>query len=288
MIIYGTKKARDMRGIKHGSLWLWIVAVAAFAMVGCSDDEPTPVPEPNPDNEPSIEQLEEEFWGDETPHWFHDHIDTLIIKNQTPDGFLHHMVDNELTDVWEWGNTPYPQATIYLVSKNKIDPVINKERYVEICRQWGCRPKSNRVTMPEVVNLPQFDMKQNNINYLVVDTLVNVDVIASDQYHDTISPGDFLNNNVIVSTQLYQRVIDHVAQTGTDARAPYPLMQQQFNSSGFKYYAPAIIGPWITLSFKGHGKEPGIHTFKVRITLKGQKPLETEFKIRFEDNVPNP
>lgn len=276
-----------MRGIKHGK-WLWVMAVTAFMLAGCSDDEPTPIPEPNPDNEPSIEQLEEEFWGDEAPHWFYDHIDTLIIENRNADGFICHSVDNELTDVWEWGNTPYPQVAIYLIGKNKIDPVVNKARYVEICQQWGCRPRSNRVTIPEVSGLPQFELKQTRLNYLVADTLVNVDVTASDQYADNISEGDLLGSNVSVTTQLFQRVINYVAKNGTDANAPYPMLQQRFNSSGFTYYAPGIIGPWIVLDFKGHGKEPGIYTFKVRITLKNQSPLETEFKIRFEDNVPNP
>lgn len=276
-----------MRGIKH-SRWLWVMAVTAFVLAGCSDDEPTPVPEPNPDNEPSIEQLEEEFWGDEVPHWFYDHIDTLIIENLNSDGFICHSVDNELTDVWEWGNTPYPQVAIYLIGKNKIDPVIDKERYVEICHQWGCRPQSNRVTIPEVAGLPQFQLKQTRLNYLVADTLVNVDVIASDRYADNISAGDFLGSGVSVTTQLFQRVINYVAKNGTDANAPYPMLQQRFNASGFNYYAPGIIGPWIVLDFKGHGKGPGIYTFKVRITLKNQSPLETDFKIRFEDNVPNP
>lgn len=276
-----------MRGIKN-SRWLWVMAVAAFIIAGCSDDEPTPVPEPNPDNEPSTEQLEEEFWGDEAPHWFYDHIDTLIIDNLDADGFLRHSVDYTLTDVWEWGNTPYPLAEIYLVGKNKIDPVTDKQRYTDICQQMGCRPKSIRVDMPEVANLPQFELKQTRLNYIVIDTLVNVDVIALNQYNDTISAGDMLKGNVTVHTQLFQRVVNYVAKNSTDTNAPYPMVQQQFSSSGFNYFAPGMPGPWILLNFKGHGKAPGVYTFKVRVTLKNQPPLEAEFKIRFEDNVPNP
>lgn len=257
------------------SLWLVLSIIAGGLLVACGKDEPD-FPKPFDDNELTLEERERDFWGDEKPHWFCDHIDTLIVNHCDADGFLWGFDGYHQTNIWKISSVP--SADITLWSRNRINPVTDPGRYVEICRQMGCRPRSSRVNISEIAHLPQFNMGSSP----VIDTLANVDVIALNDFNDEISAGDNLNKKAQIYLSRYQDVIHSTVKNGNDSSAPYSAMSYNFYSSQLKMIYGGYPYSMINVVIWGKPKSPGVYSFKVIVSFKNQESLETVLKIRFE------
>lgn len=261
-------------------IWLYLIAVATFPMLwGCSDDEPTP----------DYNRLEAEYWGTETPHCFIGQIDSVYIPEQNAAGYIARTdaATGQESILWPGADLQYTvRFTIRLVGKDRIDPVMNRKRYVEICQSLGARPRSKRVNLPEIDDLPQFTIQHAEDKQIINHELERIDLVSYDdlQYPagKITKAGEQLPDYAHFQAVCFEGLAEQVARCGQD----YDIAQELLTSLGFwssrNIANPntSLVSTNIKVDIKVNVSNYGDHAFKLIIRFEGMDPIEKDFKLR--------
>lgn len=264
--------------MKSKILLYLIAALTLPVMWGCSDDEPTP----------DYDQLEAEYWGKETPHCFIEEIDSVYIPEQNAAGYIARTdATGQETILWPGSDAQYEvNFTLSLVGKHRIDPVMDRKRYVEICQSSGARPRSKRVNLPEINDLPQFTIQRSDDKQIINHRLEGIDLIS---YNDLAYPtgkitkaGELLPNYAYFRSSCFEALAEQVARCGQD----YDIAHEMLTSIGF--WSSRTIGtPYTSLvstnikvDINVKVSNYGEQAFKLIIRFEGMDPIEKDFKLR--------
>lgn len=260
--------------------WLCIAAVAALPIIGgCSEDEPTP----------DYDLLEAEYWGQEAPHCFIEQIDSVYIPEQNAAGYIARKdaTTGQENTLWPGADNRYTvEFTIRLVGKDRIDPVMNRNRYVEICQSIGSRPRSKRVNLPEINDLPQFTIQHSSDRQIINRRLERIDLTSYDDLNyplgKTTKAGEPLPNYAKFEVACFEELAEQVARCGQD----YDIAQELLTSLGFwssrnivSAYT-SLVSSTIHVSIKVNIRDYGDRAFKLIIRFEGMDPIEKDFRLR--------
>lgn len=260
-------------------IWLYVISVATLFMTcGCSKDEPTP----------DFSLLEAEYWGNETPHCFIDGIDSIYIPQKNADGFITHIVVQTGNETIYWPGEDFQSSVrffIYLVPRKKITPISDRKRYVEICRTFGARPRSRRVNLPEINDLPQFLVKQEDYKQIIVPHLEKVDLITHEDLADPkgVKAGDKVEGMAKISGIGYQNLITEILKSGESQNQLDDFYTGcLFHCSVFNTYTTnGLLANKMEVIMPARIANKGDHSFTLIFHYKNHNPVSVTFKIRF-------
>lgn len=267
-----------------------LVILLAATTVGCSDhDEPTPPPAGQDEN-PTKD------WGDETPFFLIDSVESISFVNKNSDGFLLNSKENNCDYFvlkYDWAfapqrnSEPNMKGNIYITfyvafNGTHVSPVENVDRYNKMCKKMGAKPLCSLNDSTELGSLPFYTLRYNH----TMETIANMEGLADRNplTGELYANGKEFTAHIGFRPQASKSYIEKYLNT----LVPDPTNNPEGISPYFRSIDTFLKMPqfltWVDEKLECAmimPNEPGIYDVTIRITLANGKVLEDNAKIKF-------